>query len=79
MTQFHWTFVSVAWFLLFSGAEAQEIGAPDPLFQSDEILDVRIVAPIPGKGTVGVEVPNTQSTFVYLREVLSGKDFQKAC
>lgn len=46
MTQFHWTFVSVAWFLLISGAEAQEIRAPDPLFQSDEILDVRIVAPI---------------------------------
>jgi hypothetical protein len=38
--------VCVAWFLLFSAAEAQEIGAPDPLFQSDEILDVRIVAPI---------------------------------
>ena len=38
--------MSVAWFLLFSGAEAQEIRAPDPLFQSDEILDVRIVAPI---------------------------------
>jgi len=46
VTQFHWTFVSVAWFLLFSAAEAQEISAPDPLFQSDEILDVRIVAPI---------------------------------
>jgi len=46
VTQFHWTFVSVAWFLLFSSAEAQEIGAPDTLFQSDEILDVRIVAPI---------------------------------
>ena len=46
MAQFHWTFSSVAWFLLFSGAQAQEIGAPDPLFQSDEILDVRIVAPV---------------------------------
>lgn len=46
MAQFHWTFASVAWFLLFSGAQAQEIGAPDPLFQSDEILDVRIVAPV---------------------------------
>ena len=45
MTQFHWTLVCIAWFLLFSAAEAQEIGAPDPLFQSDEILDVRIVAP----------------------------------
>lgn len=38
--------MSVAWFLLFSSAEAQEIGAPDTLFQSDEILDVRIVAPV---------------------------------
>ena len=36
----------MAWFLLFSAAEAQEIGAPDPLFQSDEILDVSITAPI---------------------------------
>ena len=46
MAQFHWTFASVAWFLLFSGAQAQEFSAPDPLFQSDEILDVRIVAPV---------------------------------
>ena len=38
--------MSVAWFLLFSGAGAQEIRAPDPLYQNDEILDVRIVAPI---------------------------------
>jgi hypothetical protein len=46
VTQIHWTFVGVAWFLLFSAAEAQEIDAPDLLFQSDEILDVRIVAPV---------------------------------
>ncbi|MBU2221655.1 MAG: DNA translocase FtsK, partial [Candidatus Omnitrophica bacterium] len=37
---------------------------------------VRIVAPIPGKAKVGVEVPNTQSSFVYLKEVLSSKEFQ---
>lgn len=37
---------------------------------------VRIIAPIPGKGRVGVEVPNTQSNFVYLKEVLSSKEFQ---
>lgn len=37
---------------------------------------VRIVAPIPGKAKVGVEVPNTQSTFVYLKEVLTSKAFQ---
>lgn len=39
---------------------------------------VRIIAPIPGKGRVGVEVPNSQSTFVYLKEVLSSKEFQEA-
>jgi len=39
---------------------------------------VRIVAPIPGKGRVGVEVPNTQSSFVYLKEVLSSAQFQDA-
>ncbi len=52
----------VAWFLLFSAAEAQEIGAPDPLFQSDEILDVRIVAPIStlvSKRPIDEELPGT--------------------
>jgi S-DNA-T family DNA segregation ATPase FtsK/SpoIIIE len=39
---------------------------------------VRIIAPIPGKGRVGVEVPNTQGSFVYLKEVLATKEFQKA-
>jgi len=39
---------------------------------------VRIIAPIPGKGRVGVEVPNTQSSFVYLKEVLASKEFQEA-
>ena len=39
---------------------------------------VRIVAPIPGKGTIGVEVPNTKSAMVYLREVLETKSYQDA-
>lgn len=39
---------------------------------------VRIIAPIPGKGSVGVEVPNTQSSFVVLKEVLASKEFQEA-
>jgi len=38
---------------------------------------VRIVAPIPGKNRVGVEVPNTQSTLVYLKEVLATDTFRK--
>lgn len=39
---------------------------------------VRIVAPIPGKARVGVEVPNTQSSFVYLKEILASPEFQKS-
>ncbi|MFH1656025.1 MAG: DNA translocase FtsK [Candidatus Omnitrophota bacterium] len=38
---------------------------------------VRIVAPIPGKNRVGVEVPNTQSSIVYLKEVLATDIFSK--
>jgi S-DNA-T family DNA segregation ATPase FtsK/SpoIIIE len=39
---------------------------------------IRIVAPIPGKARVGVEVPNSQSSLVYLRELLESPDFQNA-
>lgn len=39
---------------------------------------VRIVAPVPGKGTVGVEVPNSTSALVYLREVLDSKEYREA-
>lgn len=38
---------------------------------------VRIIAPIPGKGRVGVEVPNNQSTLVFLKEVLASQEFQE--
>jgi S-DNA-T family DNA segregation ATPase FtsK/SpoIIIE len=39
---------------------------------------VRIVAPIPGKARVGVEVPNIQSTLVFIKEVLAAKEFQES-
>ena len=39
---------------------------------------VRIVAPIPGKGAVGVEVPNPESSAVYLRSILGDATFQRA-
>lgn len=38
---------------------------------------IRVVAPIPGKGTVGVEVPNSKTALVYLREVLESKEFNE--
>lgn len=37
---------------------------------------VRIVAPIPGKGTIGFEVPNSSSALVYLKEVLDSKEYK---
>ncbi len=37
---------------------------------------VRIVAPIPGKSRVGIEVPNSSATIVYLKEVLASSEFQ---
>jgi len=39
---------------------------------------IRIVAPIPGKGAVGVEVPNPEPETVYLRPLLETSAFQKA-
>jgi len=36
---------------------------------------VRIIAPVPGKGTVGVEVPNSKSAFVYLKEILESEEY----
>jgi len=39
---------------------------------------IRILAPIPGKDRVGLEVPNSQGTFVYLKEVLSSSEFQNS-
>ncbi|MBN1870695.1 MAG: DNA translocase FtsK [Candidatus Omnitrophica bacterium] len=39
---------------------------------------VRIVAPIPGKNRVGIEVPNTDSAFVYLKDVLSTSQFRSS-
>jgi DNA segregation ATPase FtsK/SpoIIIE and related proteins len=39
---------------------------------------IRIVAPIPGKGTIGVEVPNSSSAIVYLKEVLDSKEYKSS-
>ncbi|MFH2009526.1 MAG: DNA translocase FtsK 4TM domain-containing protein [bacterium] len=43
-----------------------------------ESTRVRIVAPIPGKGTIGIEVPNNQRETVFLQELLADPAFTKA-
>lgn len=39
---------------------------------------VRIEAPIPGKAAVGIEIPNKETTAVYLREVIEDSKFQRS-
>ncbi len=39
---------------------------------------IRIVAPIPGKGAVGVEIPNPKAEMVYLREILESRQFSRS-
>ena len=41
-------------------------------------LGIRIIAPIPGKGTIGIEVPNKKKQIVSLKEVLKSEKFQNA-
>ncbi|MBM3255323.1 MAG: DNA translocase FtsK [Candidatus Omnitrophica bacterium] len=54
------------------------VALSDDIALAMKAQSVRIIAPIPGKGRVGVEVPNSQSSFVYLKEVLSANVFQQA-
>lgn len=39
-------------------------------------LGIRIIAPIPGKGTIGIEVPNLKPEIVSMRSILSSRKFQ---
>ena len=48
------------------------------LAMSLQALRVRIVAPIPGKGSVGIEVPNKSRATVFLKEILVDEHVQKA-
>ncbi|GGB93935.1 FtsK/SpoIIIE family DNA translocase [Dyadobacter sediminis] len=41
-------------------------------------LGIRIIAPMPGRGTIGIEVPNKNRETVFIRSVLASERFQKA-
>jgi S-DNA-T family DNA segregation ATPase FtsK/SpoIIIE len=49
----------------------------DDIALSLSALGIRIIAPIPGKGTIGIEVPNKNREMVSIRSVLSTAAFQK--
>ena len=48
----------------------------DDIALSLSALGIRIIAPIPGKGTIGIEVPNNNPSVVSMRSVLSSQKFQ---
>jgi len=50
----------------------------DDIALSLSALGIRIIAPIPGKGTIGIEVPNKNATIVSMRSVIASKKFQES-
>lgn len=66
-------------FLPAPGVKISQIAnLSDDLKMALEAINIRIVAPIPGKGVVGIEVPNEIRQTVYLREILASEAFAKA-
>lgn len=49
----------------------------DDIALSLSALGIRIIAPIPGKGTIGIEVPNAKPTTVSMESILNSKKFQE--
>jgi len=48
----------------------------DDIALSLAALGIRIIAPIPGKGTIGIEVPNTKKTIVSMKTLLESEKFK---
>lgn len=52
-------------------------GLQDDIALSLAALGIRIIAPIPGRGTVGIEVPNKKPQTVSMRSIIGSEKFQK--
>jgi S-DNA-T family DNA segregation ATPase FtsK/SpoIIIE len=62
-----------------SGVKVNRIvNLADDLALALRALSVRIIAPLPGKSVVGIEVPNAEREIVYLREILEAESFRKS-
>ncbi|PLX81428.1 MAG: cell division protein FtsK, partial [Desulfuromonas sp.] len=53
-------------------------GLADDLSMALKALSIRIVAPIPGRGVVGIEIPNRDREMVYLKEILDSEEYRKS-
>ncbi|MBF0290818.1 MAG: DNA translocase FtsK 4TM domain-containing protein [Nitrospinae bacterium] len=54
------------------------VSLADDLAMSLRAMSIRVVAPIPGKSVVGIEVPNLSREPVYLKEILSSEEFEES-
>jgi len=54
------------------------VSLEDDLALAMKASRIRVIAPLPGRGTVGVEIPNPRRRTVYLREVLSSTAYDKS-
>lgn len=52
-------------------------GLSDDLALALSAHSIRIVAPIPGRGVVGIEIPNKERETVYLKEIFESQEFQR--
>ncbi|HOP39413.1 MAG TPA: DNA translocase FtsK 4TM domain-containing protein [Geobacteraceae bacterium] len=52
-------------------------GLADDLSMALQALSIRIVAPIPGKGVVGIEIPNREREMVFLKEIFGSEEFHR--
>jgi S-DNA-T family DNA segregation ATPase FtsK/SpoIIIE len=60
------------------GIKVSKIAAlADDIAMAMEAIHVRIVAPIPGKGAVGIEIPNEKRETVYMKEIIADPAFKK--
>ncbi|MDD2942906.1 MAG: DNA translocase FtsK 4TM domain-containing protein [bacterium] len=68
--------VTLYQFVPAAGVKAQRvIGLADDLALALKVASVRVYAPVPGKGTIGIEVPNPRSELVRLRDVLESEAY----
>jgi S-DNA-T family DNA segregation ATPase FtsK/SpoIIIE len=62
-----------------SGVKVNRItNLADDLALALRALSVRIIAPLPGKSVVGIEIPNPERDVVYLRDLLESENFRKS-
>jgi S-DNA-T family DNA segregation ATPase FtsK/SpoIIIE len=54
------------------------VGLTDDLAMALRAISIRIIAPLPGKSVVGIEVPNPRRQTVYLRTILESESFRKS-